>query len=485
MADTTTTQQQQPIQTPIPAPGANDNAGMLTDWYKSYMSKAPTTASFTPSTAGASGWSVDENSTVQGQLAKVLDKGGPLMDRATTAAKQGMAGRGLINSSIAIGAGQSALYDAATPIATADANTFAQAGKTNAELGTQVSIANAGFANDAGKFNAGAVNDANTQLRAAGVSSFQQQQNITADKEKQAADIASQQAMQKIGITSQQEMQSRDILNQLSMQSNALSSQDKLQARDLAVQQLMQQAGFTQQQALQAVDIANQRAMQQTDIGSRYDLATLDVNSRAALQAADAANQQALQKANAVLQTGLQATDNAVKESMQKYQLGVQQAMQGLDNENKLKLATLDASNQTALAELNNKFKVQLQAGSSMAASYQSMVDGITRIMVDPNLDVEGKHASVENLRVLYNNTLIMQSELTGLDLGTLLSGEAFWARGNATGSGSNGATTGGANGSSGYGGPGASPDPNDPSWVLDETGTRWVRAGDYGAGGG
>jgi hypothetical protein len=39
--------------------------------------------------------------------------------------------RGLLNSSLAVGAGQSALYDAALPIAQQDAQTFTQAGLSN------------------------------------------------------------------------------------------------------------------------------------------------------------------------------------------------------------------------------------------------------------------------------------------------------------------------------------------------------------------
>jgi hypothetical protein len=385
-------------QTPAPPP-ADPKAGMLSDWYFNYMKTPPKPVTYSAASASASTWNPDANSTVQGQLTKVLDAGGPLMDRATTKAKQGMGERGLLNSSIAIGAGQSALYDAATPIATSDANIFADAGKTNAQLGTQASIANAGFSNDASRFNAGASNDAIAAKNAAGVGSFQQQQQIQSQKDLQVNEIANQKAMQLIQI----------------------GSQATLQDKQLAVEQLMQQTGITAQQALQAMDIANQRAMQESDLASRYDLANMDVQSRATLQAIDIQNQRDLQAANAILQTGLQATDNAVKQSMQAYDAAIRQAMQGTDNESKLAIAKLDIDSRRALAEIDNKWRVELQASQSMATSYQSMVDGITRVMVDPNMDTEAKQAAINNLTTLYNNTLSMQSDLTGLDLGTLL----------------------------------------------------------------
>lgn len=328
-----------PADPAAPAAPADPKAGMLSDWYSSYMSSTPKTAQ-----AAATTWQPGEDATVQGQLTKVLDAGGPLQDRAATKAAQTMNSRGLLNSSMAVTAGQSALYDAAMPIAQQDAATFGAAGQFNANAATDVS-----------KFNAGAVNASTAAQDAAGVGSFQQQQGIQGQKE------------------------------------------------------------------LQAADIAQQTAMQEKDLASRYDLANMDVQSRAALQAADIQNQKDLQAANAILQTGLQATDNAVKQSMQAYDLSVRQAMQGLDNDSKMAIAKLDVESRQALAEIDNKYRVQLQASQSMANSYQSMVDGITRVMVDPNMDTGTKQAAINNLTTLYNNTLAMQSDLTGLDLGTLL----------------------------------------------------------------
>lgn len=53
-------------------------------------------------------------------MTRITDQGSPLMDRAQTIANQQMAGRGLLNSSIGIGAAQSALTDQAYKIAQGD-----------------------------------------------------------------------------------------------------------------------------------------------------------------------------------------------------------------------------------------------------------------------------------------------------------------------------------------------------------------------------
>lgn len=68
---------------------------------------------------------VDESkATMAGQVERVVDKGGPLMTQAETRAKQQMNRRGLVNTSMAVGAGQRALYDVALPIASQDAGHF-------------------------------------------------------------------------------------------------------------------------------------------------------------------------------------------------------------------------------------------------------------------------------------------------------------------------------------------------------------------------
>lgn len=335
--------------------------GLLKSWYQDWIKDkgaAPTGTTAAPAAAPTAGgmlasvggpkplqvaqattteWKPDESSTVAGQVNKITAAGSPLIDQATTAAKQQSQSRGLLNSTMGITAGLDAAYRTALPIAQQDANTFASAGQFNA-----------GAANTTSQFNAGAANE--------------------------------------VG---------------------------------------MQREGFAQQERLQAGDFAQQNKTQAADLASRYDLANLDVQSRARLQEADSANQMKLQQANAALQTGLQASDAAVKQSMQAYDAALKQSMQGVDNDSRLALATLDADNRMALMAVEAKYKNELQASQSMAASYQSMVDGMSRIMISPDMDAPAKQAAIGNLTTLYNGALKMQADITGLDLGSLLAPDA------------------------------------------------------------
>jgi hypothetical protein len=98
---------------------------------------------------------VEKDSTVQGQIGGIIDKNSPLMQRAATRADQSSNRRGLLNSSMAVQAGESALYDAALPIAQQDAATNFRSQELNQGAG-----------NEAYRFNAGSGNQKIAQERA-------------------------------------------------------------------------------------------------------------------------------------------------------------------------------------------------------------------------------------------------------------------------------------------------------------------------------
>ena len=80
---------------------------------------------------GPSQWSVTAPQTVAGQFSNLSANSSPIMQQARTNALQQMNGRGLVNSSMALTAGDQAAYNAILPIAQADAGINADAGKTN------------------------------------------------------------------------------------------------------------------------------------------------------------------------------------------------------------------------------------------------------------------------------------------------------------------------------------------------------------------
>ena len=106
--------------------------------------------------------------TTAGQLKTILAEDSPLMQQARAQAKQGMAQRGLVNSSMSQGAGVAAMLERATPIAAADAATF-----SNRALANQSAV------NVGGQFNAGEQNKFGLQAGSQQFNASQNQVNRT------------------------------------------------------------------------------------------------------------------------------------------------------------------------------------------------------------------------------------------------------------------------------------------------------------------
>lgn len=119
-----------------------------------------TPTNYTAGTAANTQWNVTAPQTVAGQLSSVIDQNSPLLQKAQADAAQTANGRGLLNSSMAAGAGTSALLDKALQIATPDAQTNAAAGAANAASANTTSQFNTGQTNQAAGVNANAANTA-------------------------------------------------------------------------------------------------------------------------------------------------------------------------------------------------------------------------------------------------------------------------------------------------------------------------------------
>lgn len=152
-----------------------------------YQTRDATAQQSTATGYDPSAFTVNRPQTVAGQLEDLIDQNSPYIQQAERRAASAMNDRGLLNSSIAIGAGRTAAIESALPIATADAGTFNQAmintinaqnaaknfragaentaSLANAQLGTQANLANAEMTNKARSEAYGA----GTQLQLAGV----------------------------------------------------------------------------------------------------------------------------------------------------------------------------------------------------------------------------------------------------------------------------------------------------------------------------
>lgn len=95
----------------------------------------------------ASSWNVAPEQTVRNQVNSIIAADGPLMQQARAGAMMQANERGLINSSMAVGAGQAAVMDRAIDMGRQDASTYAQSAQFNADADNRNAMFNAGQGN--------------------------------------------------------------------------------------------------------------------------------------------------------------------------------------------------------------------------------------------------------------------------------------------------------------------------------------------------
>jgi hypothetical protein len=269
-------------------------------------------------------WHVGDDQLVQTHLNNILKENGPLMQRAAAFGDMQANARGLVSSSLGVQAAQGAMIDRATPIATSDAGTYAAAGRTNAELGTQAALENARAKTSVSQFNT-------------------EQGNIDRRFDVEQAGINSRFATDQAGINS------RFAAEQV--------QRSVMQDKDIQAQNDIQQAGFMQASRTQQYDAQVKMLMQTQDIAMRQQLAALD-------------------------------------------------------NQVKVQLADFEA-----------KYKTSMQTSASMAQSYQSYMNSVTEVILNKDLDGDVKASMIAQLGSSYNSTFKLQQQISGLNLGELLTG--------------------------------------------------------------
>lgn len=123
-----------------------DYRGMKFDGTKWYKPATPQATGMV-ATAETTPWNVTSDQLVENRTNNIIKADSPLMQQARGGAMQAMNERGLINSSLAVGAAQDAVLNKAIEIAKPDAQTYADAAQFNAGAKNTASMFNAGQTN--------------------------------------------------------------------------------------------------------------------------------------------------------------------------------------------------------------------------------------------------------------------------------------------------------------------------------------------------
>jgi len=319
---TATTTASAPAPTPAPASGLIGQAAQ-------YTPVTPTVDKATETSAG--------------QLDTLLSGDSPLMQRARTLAQQQMAGRGLVNSSMAIESGTAAMIDKATPIALQDASIYAGRAQFNAAA-----------QNEATQFNTGETNKFSLQDVQNRFTSAQNDLN-------RAHEVAMQDKSIQAQINLQQAQQAFQA---------AQSDLDRAQQRDLASQQLSWQSQENSLARQQQTYIAQ---LEQQGMDSRQAQALSQQWAVAQLEQAGITNRFDQQLA---MQS---AQFNATQVNEQQRMIQQQQF-------------TLDQMGYQATL---NRQTVPTQYAANVASNMQA---SINQILADGNLDSTSKSGAINNV---------------------------------------------------------------------------------------
>lgn len=262
--------------------------------------------------------------TTSGQLESLLSKDSPLMQRARTLAMQGMNRRGLINSSMAQGAGVSAMIDAATPIAQSDAQTYSNR-----------ALANMQAVNEGGMFNVGEQNKFGLQK---GEQAFTAGENVL-NRQFQTSERLGGEA-----FTAEQ--------NRLTQNFNAAQAeldralQVSLADKSIEATSALERARQNFQSAEAALDRANQTAMQDRQFAFTGTESQLDREQQTALQQ----SQQVFQGTQAQL-------DRTQQVALQQAQQTFQGTQAELDRAQQIMLADKTITATAALEQSRQEFQ--------------------------------------------------------------------------------------------------------------------------------
>lgn len=376
-----------PPATQAPAPVASPNQGLVTNAINNSvagasaaMPPAPQVQTYTPQTS-----QVDRaTETAAGQVDSLLSRDNPLLQRARTIARQNMAQRGLVNSSMAQGAGVAAMIDRITPIAQQDALTFSNRTMTNMEA-----------INQAGLFNAGEANKFSLQRSDQQFTAGQNQAQRDFNSAQAELDRAQQVALADKSITAQQALQ---------------TAQQNFQAAQAALDRTQQVTLQTAQQNFAAAQAALDRAQQ-------ISLADKSIAANQALQQAQQEFQRAQAELDRTLQTNLADKNLAAQQAQLQNQQTFAASQAALDRQQQTSLQQSQvAANQAsqAASQAFQASQTSLEIASRNSANASAFISrtidqantGINAIIADGNLTPDAKKVAIQNIVDSTNSSL-------------------------------------------------------------------------------
>lgn len=324
------------------------------------LSGTATAQGYNAATRAADQWGVDQKQTVQGQTMGLLAEGNPLLEKAMADSRLDAASRGLLNSSMAAGAGRAAVLDKALQIAAPDAQTYANAAQFNATAKNQAGSENMSAVNQSRMFGADAKNTA-SQFNAGQANAFQDAQ-----------------------------------LGRL-----LSASQANTQARNAA-----QEFGAGATNAASQFNAGQTNSMREAQAGRQFEASSQNAQARNAAEQFSAGLQAQTSQFNA---------SQAAQAALTQYDAAFKASLANADAANKVKLTEMDGQIKQTLAGIEAQFKNQMQTSSSAATMYSQAMQSLAAIMTDKDLDDLAKQNMINQTMGALQGGLKLQADIGGI----------------------------------------------------------------------
>jgi hypothetical protein len=358
---------------------------------------APAPSPPTPAGGGLMNPNPVYDDSAASNLAKITSSDSPLMQMAGAAGMASANRRGLLNSTMAVGAAQGEVIKAATPIAIQDATTAGQKNMQNTDVAAQKERLQ--ISNDA----------AMSQL----------QRQLANANEQQAKDIQAQ--MDRLRETNTAEMARLDKQGQiqggLQTQTDAAAMERLRETNNantaMSAQQFQQQGMLNDQQsaaemARLTTQLAGANAQQRADIQGQMDRLVYGAGAEAVKQQRDIENQRFMQTSSLAAASDQQKADIAARMSELTTQITSQQTMQSqnLSEEARRQQVQLGVQQAMQTAEFAN---LNQQQKTDIAAQMERLVTSGTQ-----ELDRLKTASVLEGDRMKLQNTLDTALQTTG-----------------------------------------------------------------------
>lgn len=339
--------------------------------------------------------------TVEGRVQGIIAKNSAPMRQAKARSQMAMQGRGLLNTSMAVGAGESALYDYAMPMAQQDAAASLQSKQFN--VGQQ---------NVARQFGA-------EQQNVASRLGAELQNRLTLQ------DVIGRQSLEQIGARGQVEMGLLTRRGQIDreLQDAAAADRLRLQAEQARIDE----------------ELINVRGGIETDLLNRRGeidrlLQDASAEDRAALLQDQAQIDRELTQLRGDVEADLMdrrgqidlALQNASAEDRKELlreQGIIDLELQDMRNQNSIDLQGMSNQNSQYLAGINNEYQLLLDSSTNARHAMTTMQATISGILADPDLDQAARTELVNAALAAGDQSLQIIGAVGNIDLVRVLGG--------------------------------------------------------------